>query len=287
MAYVNTFSISHNASSNALFQSWCNVISYHMQQSGLVKTADTGQIDVTTVAVPGTTHTVAGYEIYRFDDALQLTAPVFVKIEYGTNNSSNGPGLWLSFGTGTNGAGTLTGLNFGRVQCYGGHGSATHTGRISGDQNRVTFFAPATSSTTGYFFNIERTHNVLGNDTSEGILLLYKITTTNRQVLWTPSGQGPDETSWGILTPSTGNTGQTGSDTTVYPVFLNKGTFLNPCMNVLGYFQDNIPAGIPISFSYYGATRQYYPLGTGDLSGTMSIRAATPASTTMMMRWET
>lgn len=110
--YNYTSPIIHN--SDAAFRAWGRELSNAMQTAGLVKAADTGQINWDTVLKPAYNvgGGVAGYEIFQFNDPLQPTAPVFVKLEYGTGptQTSAYPGLWLTVGTGTNGAGTLTGV---------------------------------------------------------------------------------------------------------------------------------------------------------------------------------
>lgn len=83
---------------------------------GFVRTADTGQIDWTTVNSGGATNDVKGYEVWRFDDALQATRPVFFKVQY-VNGISYGSGyalrVLIEFGTASNGSGTLSGLGSG------------------------------------------------------------------------------------------------------------------------------------------------------------------------------
>jgi hypothetical protein len=73
----------------------------------MVQTADTGQINWTT-ALRATVGVDAGYEIYRFDDALQATAPVFIKITYGTHTTTTWPRIGITIGGATNGAGNIT-----------------------------------------------------------------------------------------------------------------------------------------------------------------------------------
>jgi len=70
---------------------------------GLIQTADTGQINWTTVTRPAT-NTIAGYEIWRFADST-----LFLKIAYGTGPTATTPQMWITVGTGSNGSGTLTG----------------------------------------------------------------------------------------------------------------------------------------------------------------------------------
>lgn len=78
---------------------------------GLVQTSDSGQIGTFAgLAVNATT--TFGYRVYRFDDALQASSPVFLKVSFklfypGAAGSFSR--VEVSVGTGTNNAGTLTG----------------------------------------------------------------------------------------------------------------------------------------------------------------------------------
>ena len=93
--------------SNAGFQAWANTMHLALLAAGLVDTGDTGQADLTTAARPSTSSYV--YKTYRFDDTMQVARPIILKMEYGTGTSTNNPGLRVSIGEATNGAGTLSG----------------------------------------------------------------------------------------------------------------------------------------------------------------------------------
>jgi hypothetical protein len=102
---------------DADFRAWGADYKTHLAAIGCVQTADTGQINWATATRPTTpVNTAAGYEIWRFNDALQATAPIFFKLEYGTGGSTNAavgsqaPGMWLTVGTGSDGAGNITGV---------------------------------------------------------------------------------------------------------------------------------------------------------------------------------
>jgi hypothetical protein len=96
--------------SDANFRIWGKELSDKLQaMSGLTKTADTGQIDWTTVTRPGVS-TDAGYEVYYLNDSLHATAPIYIKFYYGTHGGTTQPRIKVEVGTGTNGAGTLTGI---------------------------------------------------------------------------------------------------------------------------------------------------------------------------------
>jgi hypothetical protein len=107
---IQALSLAPNNVSNATFRAWGSGISAALAAAGLVNTADTGQINWATVVLPGA-GAAAGYEIWRFSDALQASAPVFIKLEYGSSGLINGthsaPQMWITVGTATDGAGTI------------------------------------------------------------------------------------------------------------------------------------------------------------------------------------
>lgn len=94
----------------AQWQTWGQNLAAGFAGVGLVQTTDTGQVSWTTVgsgAAPGVS-VLIGYEIYKFNDTLQATAPVFIRVEYRTTATTALGYLQISVGRGTNGAGTLT-----------------------------------------------------------------------------------------------------------------------------------------------------------------------------------
>lgn len=112
---TSTVTATNSASTDAEFRALVVELQTQFAAIGLVQAADSGQIDSATVLKPSS-NGVAGYEIWKFNDALQATAPVFLKIEYGFLGA-NIFQLWLTVGTGSDGAGTLTGTVSTRVQC--------------------------------------------------------------------------------------------------------------------------------------------------------------------------
>jgi hypothetical protein len=99
-----TFNTVIEHSSDATFRVWGSEFSTKLAAVGLTNTADTGQINWTTVARPTTSlPNAAGYEIWRFADST-----IYLKLEYGTDTNSC-PAMWITVGTGSNGSGALTG----------------------------------------------------------------------------------------------------------------------------------------------------------------------------------
>lgn len=97
--------------SDAEFRAWGAEFASYLATVGLVQTADTGQIDWTTVTRPAGTNTNAGYEIWRFNDTMQASSPVYIRFDYGNASSTSTPRIQAQIGTGSNGSGTLTGAN--------------------------------------------------------------------------------------------------------------------------------------------------------------------------------
>lgn len=93
---------------DATFREWGLEFNTKLAAAGLVQTADTGQINWTTVTLPGT-NTDGGYEIWKLNDSLFGTAPVYFRLDYGTGGGTNIPRVKFTVGTGTDGAGVITG----------------------------------------------------------------------------------------------------------------------------------------------------------------------------------
>ena len=99
-----------NHSTDAGFRTWVQeIITILVTTLGLTQTNDTGQINTSTVVHPANS-TSGGYIILAFNDSLQATAPIYIKLEFGTGGNSATPQMWITIGTGTNGAGTLNGV---------------------------------------------------------------------------------------------------------------------------------------------------------------------------------
>ncbi|RJP44508.1 hypothetical protein C4587_01855 [Candidatus Parcubacteria bacterium] len=105
-----------NQTNDADFRAWGALYSTALATVGLIQTADTGQIDWVTVLRPAI-NTAAGYEIYEFADALQASAPVFIKFEFGSGTSQLRAMVWITVGTGSDGAGNITGVYINRRTC--------------------------------------------------------------------------------------------------------------------------------------------------------------------------
>jgi len=104
--YTNAAVMDHTT--DAAFRTWGSYLAAALATVGLVQTTDTGQINWTTVTRAGT-NANAGYEIWKFNDSYQATAPIFIRFDYGTGSTTASGRLQVTVGTSTNGAGTMTG----------------------------------------------------------------------------------------------------------------------------------------------------------------------------------
>lgn len=133
-----------STNSDVAIRAWGSGISQALRQVGLLAHTDTGQVDWATVVRPAgqvATEVMFGYEMYRFADALQATAPVFIKIEYGftvagalPTYAAGPPHIYVTVGTGTDGVGNLTGLKSARTRLMG---NVTPAGNVATAGNSV------------------------------------------------------------------------------------------------------------------------------------------------------
>lgn len=103
---ISSFVFNHG--SEAGFRVWGKGTSDLLQAAGAIKTADTGQIDWTTVTFPGV-GAIAGYEMYKFTDSV---GDWYMKIGYGTGSLSSANGeISIQVGLSTDGAMNMPAYN--------------------------------------------------------------------------------------------------------------------------------------------------------------------------------
>jgi hypothetical protein len=92
---------------NAAFQAWGTAIHNMLTTAGLVQTSDTGQVDVTTMTIPGSNNTSAGYRVYKLNDSWDATRPIYFRINFMRGAAATTARADFFLGAGSNGAGTL------------------------------------------------------------------------------------------------------------------------------------------------------------------------------------
>lgn len=282
---------------DAKFRTWGLAMSTAAQASGLVKTSDTGQVNWATVTKPVATNTKAGYEIYRFADTLQATYPIFFRVDYGSSGvtSGSGPSTWITIGTGSDGAGVITGLGaaaFGAIQGYSGT------------------TAPTNVSMSGYFCHVPGvavlnfgngiTVNTANNNA--GVWIISRTfdsssgaaTNLGAQLWKIASGVGVTTSVYGmnyqtataiVSRPPVAGALYNGTPSLVSAISLPLAKqYVNvgyPVVTAaaLGYYTSDIPVGTTFSLTPFGSTSRTYlamgaPANTVDSSASANICAA-------------
>jgi hypothetical protein len=251
-----------NNSTDDNFRLWGKGLSDAMTAVGFIKTADTGQIDWVTVAKPAGTSTFQGYEIRAFSDSLQATNPVIVKIEYGSGaGSATYPGIRVTVGRATDGAGNFVGEVTTSIQAYkGSQGTSLQPCFVSGSTDRIGAVLFADSSTYSFSFWIERVKSDAGVNTDDGIDLCCKTGTNMYQVFFPKKGlQFPITAVAGLpcLYPYSGGISYAGN-LGLFPVYTNMGYIANPNLAAIIYDSAAIGSvGSIITASIFGVDHDY------------------------------
>jgi hypothetical protein len=257
-----------SSSTDTLFRGWGKAVSDQIAAFGWVKTADTGQIDWTTITAPTTASQARGYEVWRMADALQAQAPFFIKMEYGSGGyDKNSAGLWITVGTGTNGAGTITGQVSPRAQfgsMYDMGTAVPYRCVFSGDPGRLAFCLGVNRDDGNLYLwaVVERSKDAAGADTTEGVVRLTRgvYGGVNSHFLPYTGPIPPNETSFPCLAP-VASTGVVGSDVVLYPVYPFNGDMKNPVRGCMGYFKADINSDTIFNASVYGLSQRFYAVG--------------------------
>jgi hypothetical protein len=172
-------------SGDGKFRSWGSSISSLLDSAGLVQTSDTGQINWGSVNHPSVASSSAGYEIWRFNDSLQSTAPIFIRLEYGTGPATSGanPSILWYVGFSTDGAGVVsggTGLTNSPIRAANTTGASTVSScRVLACHREGYFFAAHENCTAGpgsspFILSVARTHDPdTGEPDDRGCIILY------------------------------------------------------------------------------------------------------------------
>lgn len=240
---------------------------------GWVRTSDTGQIDPTTAVKPAATSQIVGYDIMRFGDALHATAPFFLKIDYGSASGSlSFNQLGLQIGTGTNGAGTLTG-NVG-TRLTVGSGATDNNLRaciFAGNASRIAFclWYDTANPNRAQPVIIERSHADDGSDTGERVDMAAVLSTSSS---WFQSVPNPlvmlatpvrgVAANLPCLIPQAAVSGTFGVNVGAFPIFPNNdGPLRNPMLGMFLYVSADMATLQDVSVTMYGVLRTYRTMG--------------------------
>ena len=102
---------------DARYRAWVEACIEALTAAGLVQTADSGQAVAGELLVAdlkfsadSTRPAGTSYAVFRFDDALQGSHPLYLRLDFAAIASNNyTPQMWLTVGRGSNGTGGITG----------------------------------------------------------------------------------------------------------------------------------------------------------------------------------
>lgn len=213
-----------------------------MESVGLVNTYASGTINTGTVLPPVTTNQSRGYAVFSFNDTLQSTSPVFIRVEFGMGSATTNASLWFTVGTDHNMSGTLinsssrrqvnmlTGVVPSLPQYFSG--DMVKNGRFAMLLNNTNPSASVNSA--GGVFMIQRTRDINGNDTPTGIMwystaritdIVYSSYIMNSSTQPFAIAEG---TSWIALAPGSGDvifSGRASSTMSFVPLYPPKSQF--------------------------------------------------------------
>ena len=272
-------SITGTLSNDAEFRAYVAMIHDSFIAFGWVQASDTGQIDPTTVARPGTANTDAGYMIWRMNDALQATSPFFCKVFFGVGSTTSTPRLKVEIATGTNGAGTLTG-NISTQQTLGGSTGTASNSYFSGSSSRFQLAMWPSNGQLWRFLSIERDRNSSGVETGDGanILCYGNIAWVSQFIPKTTLGvPAPIETK--VCTLISSQTSQSaGGNTGVGVVRPVMGVLRNPMIGWLICSRADFTSEVTNAISLYGVSRTYLALTSTALGTSVVGNNTAPGS---------
>lgn len=199
MATMTSAALTATNVTDANFRLWCTFVRDTFLL-GWIQTGDAGQMNFATVLTPAAGNTKQGYAIFRMDDALQATSPVYIRVDFGGGATAVTVGMWITIGTGSDGAGNITtkrfdgGATAAPTVTWGSSSAAASTSFGSAANNRVHVGLFATTGTTQIIMNIERTKDSSGADTGDGLYFYYNNTTNMNKMLYVVLGSATQPT---------------------------------------------------------------------------------------------
>ena len=300
MSTAQLFQI-YDSTTVANFNATMSAISTQLNATGFTKTSDTGQVNWSTNAsVPGNNSWTL-YEIRQpASDPLQTgSTKYYIRIEYGQRGSA--PCFRVTLGTGTDGAGNLTGFqtiaNF-FFSHYNGGG--TNTGNVvtwecdycwTSSSLSMLLWRNHRDNGSTCLFSIERTKNTAGADNSDGVTLIVnnqnQVNNANaavQQTLVFAFGATPSvgfnqlAAIWANPSAGAGSSMNFNLHIPVTPIFPCYGKWANPLLNVLAIFYTDAVEGSFLQTEVYGATHTYIMFKAMSVTG--------QSNQALMMRYE-
>jgi len=274
------------------------------------RTADTGQVDWATVATESAGVT-RDYEIYPFGGAIQSTAPLFIRFDYKGGNTAGTHGVFVTTGTGTDGAGNLTGVTSPATVPGTMSGVPAGTRAVYAASDRDSYFTLVYdadvigSSNTGTLavaaVVVERTRSLAGDANGDGwVVHSWKQSTTTAALYngaWSRTFAGPSQPSavdfnipFMLPNAATLNTAFVSDTAYAFPTYPYAGNKIGGASKAFLFgLGTDFPRLSETSISHYGAQMAFLPWG--DVYGhpiptLTAVSSWAPKSMMPILRWE-
>jgi hypothetical protein len=276
----------------AHFQSWTSAIYNAFIAFGWLQTSDTGQAANPIAAVPSSAY---AYWIFQAADSLASTLPIYVKIELGYSSTS--PRIQITVGTGSSGAGIITGVVCSSVPWlvtgYNANcGANTYPCYFSGDAGNFRMYLwQSINPYCACVFGICRSVNSSGAYTSDYVTVVRALTYQNGygyQQSLTPTAAGNmDDGILGLALTNQSNTGAWNGTVASLPIFPVLGACKMPLLDFQTCVAADISDGSTVSVSsLYGTTHTMIGISAGYISSIVGQRNNAAVSMALLMRYE-
>lgn len=105
---TSIFGLQLSNASDESFRAWGSALSAQIGAM-LTRVVQSDDVNWATAVKPASGNTFTSFEVFRFNDPLQSTHPIFVKIGYGASAAASIPGIQLTVGKSADGAGNIGG----------------------------------------------------------------------------------------------------------------------------------------------------------------------------------
>ena len=278
---------------------WILKITQAFDAVGVVRTSDTGQVNLAgpTLALPTTLDTTMRFNWFEIRKLERSGYPtIFIRIDYGARQPSSSyagnyvPCMKITTGTGTDGAGTLTGpARFQALYSSDGYQGTSYIIPVSprplyvasDGQNYLTFVLDPSlvapnpmSGNCPVAFAIERciSASTIDYDTDSYILINHNyysvsenqsgftgtyMTVVNLEGLYFADGGSVP-----VQAPVGFTSSKLPGQTLLFPITVCTPKIKMPAKSCIYHFKTDIPAGNQFTTSFYGQTKNYISLGS-------------------------
>ena len=218
-------------------------------------------------AAPGQNSYV--YEIWGLNDTLQATSPFYIKMEYGTGAGASYANLYITVGTGTNGAGSISGNVSTRTSMAnswsGASGATLYECDFCGSTSYFSILMwRLASNNNARVFCVERSKDSAGADTGDyATLIVAGYATVTQQTVFkvgvgTVTTQEINATArWATVLPITATTGSLNNKMHVSPVYALVGQVPYPHLMALVVLTADLTEGSVFTAQVFGVNHNY------------------------------